>query len=111
MTRYDPRILHSSQYADGMLQGGRNAPTKSVSAPAAISVVMTFHVIPMARQYTGPTGQRYQDDHRHVGVMPATPSINKPDWCTQQVRTLLPCDVMFCSVSGEDRCLLFCSSL
>jgi glycerol-3-phosphate acyltransferase PlsY len=32
-------------------------PTKSVSAPAAISVVLIFHVIFMARQYRGPTGQ------------------------------------------------------
>jgi hypothetical protein len=37
-------------------------PTKSVSAPAAISVVLIFHVIFMARQYTGPTGQIYQDE-------------------------------------------------
>jgi hypothetical protein len=46
----------------------------------------------MARQYTGPTGQSYQDDHRHVGVMPVTPSINTPDWCAEQVRTRLPCE-------------------
>ena len=66
----------------------------------------------MARQYTGPTGQSYQDDHRHVGVMPATPAINKSDWCADQVRTRLPCDVtLFCNVSGEDMCLLSCSSL
>ena len=32
----------------------------------------------MARQYTGPTRQSYRDDHRHVGVMPATPSIKTP---------------------------------
>ena len=32
----------------------------------------------MARQYTGPTRQSYRDDHRHVGAMPATPSINRP---------------------------------
>jgi len=32
------------------------------------------------------------------------PSINMPDWCAEQVRTSLPCDLMlFCSVSGEDR--------
>jgi hypothetical protein len=30
------------------------------------------------RQYTWPTRQSFQDDHRHVGVMPATPSINAP---------------------------------
>jgi len=35
----------------------------------------------MARQYTGPTRQSYRDDHRHVGVMPATPSINTPARC------------------------------
>jgi len=39
-------------------------------------VVQMFHVIFMARKYTGPTGPSYQDDHRHVGVMPATPTIN-----------------------------------
>ena len=32
----------------------------------------------IAKQYTGPTRQSYRDDHRHVGAMPATPSINKP---------------------------------
>ena len=30
------------------------------------------------RQYTGPKRQSYRDDHRHVGAMPATPSINRP---------------------------------
>ena len=32
----------------------------------------------IARQYMGPTWQSYRDDHRHVGAMPATPSINRP---------------------------------
>ena len=32
----------------------------------------------IAMQYTGPTRQSYRDDHRHVGAMPATPSINRP---------------------------------
>jgi hypothetical protein len=32
----------------------------------------------MARQYTGPTRQSCWDDHRHVGRMPAIPSINSP---------------------------------
>ena len=32
----------------------------------------------MATQYTGPTRQSYLDDQRHVGAMPATPSINRP---------------------------------
>ena len=32
----------------------------------------------IARQYTGPTRQSYRHDHRHVGAMPATPSINRP---------------------------------
>jgi hypothetical protein len=31
----------------------------------------------LARQDTGPTRQSYRDDHRHVGAMPATPSINR----------------------------------
>ena len=93
------------------VRAGVHAPTKSVSVPAAISVVLIFHVIFMARQYTGPIGQSYQDDHRHVGVMPATPSMNTPDWFAEQMRTRLPCDLMFYSVYGEDRCLLFCSSL
>ena len=30
------------------------------------------------RKYTGPTRYSYRDDHRHVGAMPATPSINRP---------------------------------
>ena len=90
--------------ADLRLRAGVHVPTKSVSVPATISVALTFHVIVMARQYTRPTRQSFQDDHRHVGVMPATPSINTPDWCAEQVRTSLPCDLMlFCSVSGEDR--------
>ena len=44
----------------------------------------------MARQYMGPTRQSYGDDHRHVGVMSATPSINTPARCAEQVRTRLP---------------------
>jgi hypothetical protein len=32
----------------------------------------------MARQYTGPARQSYRYDHRHIGAMPATPSINRP---------------------------------
>ena len=51
----------------------------------------------MARQYTRPTGQSYRNDHRHVGVMPATTTINTPDWCAEQVRTRLPCDLTFYS--------------
>jgi hypothetical protein len=47
----------------------------------------------MARQYTGPTGQSYRDDLRHVGVMPATPSLNTAAWCAEQVRTRLPSDL------------------
>jgi len=31
--------------------------------------------------------------HRHVGIMPATPSINTPARCAEQVRSRLPCDV------------------
>jgi hypothetical protein len=52
----------------------------------------------MATQYTRPTGQSYRTDLRHVGVMPATPSINTPARCAEQVRTrlpCLPCDVRF----------------
>jgi hypothetical protein len=87
------------------LTAGVHAPTKSVSA---ISVVLIFHVIFMATQYTGPTGQSYQDDGRCVGMMPATPSINTPHLCAEHVRTRLTCDPTFCSVFGEDACLLFC---
>jgi hypothetical protein len=32
----------------------------------------------MARQYTRPIRQSYWDDQRHVGGMPAIPSINSP---------------------------------
>ena len=32
----------------------------------------------MARQYMGLTRQSYRDNHRHVGAMPVTPSINRP---------------------------------
>jgi len=49
----------------------------------------------MAKQYTGPTRQNYRDDHRNVGVMPATLSINTPARCAEQVRTRLPCDLRF----------------
>ena len=90
-------------------KAGVHATTKSVWA---ISAVLIFHVIFIARQYTGPTGQSYQDDHRYVGVMPETSSINRPDWCAEQVRTRLPCDLAsFCAVLGKDTCLLFCSAL
>jgi hypothetical protein len=75
-----------------MLRACVHAPTKSVSALAAISVVLIFHVIFMARRCTGPTGQTYQDDHQRVGVMPATHSINNAELCVEQVRTHLPCD-------------------
>ena len=70
-----------------------HAPTKSVSAQAAISVVLIFHVIFMARQYKGADRTKLSDDHRHVGVMPATPSINTLNWCAEKVRTRLPCDL------------------
>ena len=70
-------------YNSIFLRAGVHAPTKSVSMPASISVLLIFHVIFMARLYTGPTRQSYQDDYRHVGVMPATPSINTPDCCAE----------------------------
>ena len=56
----------------------------------------------MARQYTRPTRQSYRNDHRHVGVMPATPSINTPDWCAEQVRTRLACDLTLFSSAHSD---------
>ena len=59
----------------------------------------------MARQYTGPTRQSYRDDHRHVGVMPATASINTPTRCAEQVRTRLPCDVR-CFVASLEKIAL-----
>ena len=86
------------------VRAGIHAPTKSVSAPAAISVVLILHVIFMARQYKGTIVHGYQDNHRH-GVMQATPSINTPDCCAEPVRIRLPCDMTFCSIFGEDRCL------
>jgi hypothetical protein len=49
----------------------------------------------MARQCMGPTGQSYRDDHQHVGMMPATPSINTPAWCAERVSTRLPRDIAF----------------
>jgi hypothetical protein len=56
----------------------------------------------MARQYTRPTRQSYRNDHRHVGVVPATSSINTPDWCAEQVRTRLSCDLtLFCSADTD----------
>jgi hypothetical protein len=74
------------------LRADVHAPIKSVSVPASISVVLIFHVIIMARQYTWPTRQSFQDDYLHVGVMPATPSINTLDWCAEQVCTRIPSD-------------------
>jgi len=56
----------------------------------------------MARQYRGPKRLSYRDDHRHVGVMPATPSINTPAQCAEQVRTRLPCDVR-CFVASLEK--------
>jgi hypothetical protein len=85
--RYHKPSAYSTRHTVYHLRAGIHALTKSVSAPAAISVVLIFHVIFMSRQYTGPTGQSYQDGHRRVGVTPATPSINTPDWCAEQVRT------------------------
>jgi hypothetical protein len=40
----------------------------------------------MAGQYTRPTRQSYRDDHRHVGAMPATPSINRPAFSVSVMR-------------------------
>jgi hypothetical protein len=60
----------------------------------------------MARQYTGLTGQSYRDD-QHVGVMPATPSINTSAWCAEQVSTRLPCDVA--SLEKIRACSFVCS--
>jgi hypothetical protein len=40
----------------------------------------------MTRQYTGPTRQSYRDDHRRVGAMPATPSINRPAFSVSVMR-------------------------
>ena len=79
--------------AECSLRAGVHVPTKSV--------VLIFHVIFMATQYTRPTGQSYQNDHRHVGVMPATPAISPPGWCAEQVRTPLPCDLTFCSTNSD----------
>jgi hypothetical protein len=62
----------------GKTEGGRTRTDKiGVGAGADIGgtgISCNF----MARQYTGPTRQSYRDDHRHVGAMPATPSINRP---------------------------------
>ena len=85
--------LSETSIISALIRADVHAPTKSVSAPAAISAVLIFHVLFMARQYAGPTAQSYQDDHRHVGVIQATPSINTPDWCAEQVRTRLQCDL------------------
>jgi hypothetical protein len=75
------------------LKGGRTRADKiGVGAGGDIGGT-DISCIFMARQYTGPTRQSYWDDHRHVGVMPATPSINTPARCAEQVRTRLPCDV------------------
>ena len=79
--------------AECSLRAGVHVPTKSV--------VLIFHVIFMATQYTRPTGQSYQNDHRHVGVMTATPAISPPGWCAEQVRTPLPCDLTFCSTNSD----------
>jgi hypothetical protein len=85
-----------------ILTAGVHAPTKSVSVPVTISVVLILHVIFMARQYTRQTRQSYRNDHRHVGVMmPATVSINTPNWCAEQVRTRLACDLTFCSADTD----------
>ena len=56
----------------------------------------------LARQYAGPTRQSYREDHRHVGVMPAAPSINRPAWCAEQMRTRLPYDV-HCFVASLEK--------
>jgi hypothetical protein len=61
-----------------------------------------YFIIFMTRQYLGPTRQSYRDDHRHVGVMPATPKINTPARCAEQMRTRLPCDVR-CFVASLEK--------
>jgi hypothetical protein len=82
-----------------VLRAGVHAP---MPGSVTISVVLIFHVIFMGLQYTRPTRQSYRNDHLHVGVMPVTPSINKPDWCAEQVRTRLPCDLtLFCSTDSD----------
>jgi hypothetical protein len=92
----------TAQRAPGPPQGGRTRTDKTgVCAGDDIGstdISCNF----MARQYTRPTRQSYRNDHRHVGVMRATPSINTPDWCAEQVRTRLPCDLtLFCSADTD----------
>jgi len=43
----------------------------------------------VARQYMGPARQSYRDAHRHVGVIPVTPSINTPARCALVFKVLL----------------------
>jgi len=56
-----------------LIKGGRTRADKiGVGAGGDIGGT-DISCIFMARQYTGPTRQSYRDDHKHVGVMPATP--------------------------------------
>jgi len=82
--------------------GGRTRADKiGVGAGGDIGVT-DISCIFMARQYKGPTRQSYRDNHRHVGVMPATPSINTPARWAEQVGTRLPCDVR-CFVASLEK--------
>jgi hypothetical protein len=60
-------------------RSGVHTYRQNLSAAAAISVVLIFHVIFMARQYTGPTGQSYQDESAPaVRTMPTYLSSGSP---------------------------------
>jgi hypothetical protein len=85
-------------------EGGRTRADKIAVGPGSNIGGTDISCICMVRQYTGPTGQSYREDHRHVGVMPATPSINTPAWCAEQVRTRLPCHLRSFVASLEKIC-------
>jgi len=91
-----------NRVAGSLAQGGRTRADKiGVGAGGDIGGT-DISCIFMARQYTRPTWQSYRDDLRHVGVMPATPSINTPARCAEQVRTRLPCDAR-CFVASLEK--------
>jgi hypothetical protein len=85
------------------LRVGVHAPTKSVLVLAAILVVLIFHVT----LWPGSTRGRQDKVIGTTTNMSATPSINTPAWCAEQVSTCLPGDVA--SLEKIRACSFVCS--
>jgi len=102
---------HPAAVVQYIFRAGVHAPTKSVSVQSAISVVLIFHVSLWPRSTTGrhdkvigtttDMSAWFRDPlDKYAGTVRRKGAHSSSMWCT-----------LFWCVSGEDRCLLFCSSL